>query len=32
LSKKLLADIAKASDGDVVKAAKGDPPKKRSPA
>ena len=32
LSKKLLADIAKASDGDVVKAAKGDPPKKRRPA
>jgi len=32
LSKKLLADIAKANGGDVTKAAKGDPPKKRSPA
>ena len=32
VSKKLLADIAKANGGDVVKAAKGDPPKKRSPA
>jgi len=30
LSKKLLADIAKANGGDVTKAAKGDPPKKRS--
>jgi bifunctional non-homologous end joining protein LigD len=29
-SKKLLADIAKANGGDVVKAAKGDPPKKRT--
>jgi len=32
VSKKLLADIAKANGGDVTKAAKGDPPKKRSPA
>jgi bifunctional non-homologous end joining protein LigD len=32
LSKKLLVDIAKANGGDVTKAAKGDPPKKRSPA
>jgi len=32
LSKKLLADIAKANGGEVTKAAKGDPPKKRSPA
>jgi bifunctional non-homologous end joining protein LigD len=32
ISKKLLADIAKANGGDVVKAAKGDPPKKRTPA
>ena len=32
ISKKLLADIAKANGGDVEKAAKGDPPKKRRPA
>jgi len=32
ISKKLLADIAKANGGDIVKAAKGDPPKKRATA
>ena len=30
VAEKLLADIAKANGGDIVKAAKGDPPKKRA--